>query len=1146
MFATTALVASAIASKLNGYRPDAQVTAKDIPHQVVEKVTTELNKAISHQQDNSDDNVSTTSSQTIYDESSDATYLKSALVDSFLEEALFSNSSKLENASAIHLLSGKNAIEYIAFALSDLSFVYSAFSTDYLGKSAEQWAQSGIQNVSRYPGKVIRMDTRAGALTAVQGAINYLDNVQGQAHKPQLSILTSSESLLAMIPNMHALALQRAPVVFHVSAHGLSSELERIPSLDTVLAARNTGFVYLASNSVQEAHDMALVAYLVSQELQLPVLHYIDGVKTANESESINIADYTAIKHQLRGSADVTVPLAQTGDAIEAILERTSKAFGRRYQMFEYSGHKEPDTVIVTLGAGSQSVQQALRQLNPYADRVGVLNARVFRPWSEERFLEALPHTTKRIIVLEQSELESDVVSNGPLYMDVACAVRFGQWVNGAKKPDLVAAKGSDLARITVSALKSLVFVSQTALRVDLESEEFAAAVADNEVVQPTAKVHSATFWDVNGDETARHIAHLLAGISSGAEHLVNINVIEDSYRPGGPVTHATIRLSTETSQQPATVTSEYIAVQHHGLVKEYDILGSAATKAIVLLNGPWSTGDEIESKLPADFKLVSTQKDIQLYTIDAAKIARECSLDEVRGAKLVFELAYLNLVNSKPLKRVTDFTSRIAGLYDDVVGSAAKEVGQYVKDINSKVEQELKKIDLLPPWTILESEFKNLPKIPVSRAAKNEDKTQAQVGDVAQINKYHQAAFNLMFKEAYNSSLELRPDQREQNFLVTVTENKRLTPTSYDRNVFHLEFDTTNTGLKYDIGEALGVHGHNDEQEVAKFLSWYGLKGSDVVQVPVNGESSIYETRTILQLFTQTLDVFGRPTKKFYEELAEFATDEKEKGRLLFLVSDEGKAEYKKRVDDTVTYNDVLHEFTSAKPPVERLVRMISHIKPRHYSIASSQRMHPNSVHLLVVAVDWKRQDGEVRYGQCTRYLANLKVGDKVTVSIKPSVMKLPPRDTQPIIMAGLGTGMAPFRAFLQERAVAKASGVEVGPIVLYFGSRHRSMEYLYGEELEAYHEEGLLSHLGLAFSRDQKEKIYIQMKMQEDGKMLHDYLMNQEGYFYLCGPTWPVPDVKAAIMEGLREYGGIENAAASELIEEWKEKERYILEVY
>lgn len=162
---------------------------------------------------------------------------------------------------------------------------------------------------------------------------------------------------------------------------------------------------------------------------------------------------------------------------------------------------------------------------------------------------------------------------------------------------------------------------------------------------------------------------------------------------------------------------------------------------------------------------------------------------------------------------------------------------------------------------------------------------------------------------------------------------------------------------------------------------------------------------------------------------------------------------------------------------------------------------------------------------------------------------MKLPPSDKQPIIMAGLGTGAAPFRAFMQHRAWQRSQGIEVGPLLYYFGSRYRSQEYLYGEEIEAYIASGIISHAGLAFSRDGKDKVYIQHKMMADKKLLAD-LMSGKGdeaaYFYLCGPTWPVPDVYEALVGSLVEEKGMERKRAEEFIEELKEEERYVLEVY
>ena len=158
----------------------------------------------------------------------------------------------------------------------------------------------------------------------------------------------------------------------------------------------------------------------------------------------------------------------------------------------------------------------------------------------------------------------------------------------------------------------------------------------------------------------------------------------------------------------------------------------------------------------------------------------------------------------------------------------------------------------------------------------------------------------------------------------------------------------------------------------------------------------------------------------------------------------------------------------------------------------------------------------------------------------------QLPPSDLQPLILAGLGTGAAPFRAFLQHRAMIKSQGKPVGPLYYYFGSRHQSKEYLYGEEIEAFILDQTITRAGLAFSRDGRKKVYIQHKMVEDGKELARMLFKDEGVFYLCGPTWPVPDVYEALVSGLVEHFNFNEKDAGDYLEGLKEEERYVLEVY
>ncbi|KAK5691322.1 sulfite reductase [NADPH] flavoprotein component, partial [Elasticomyces elasticus] len=210
--------------------------------------------------------------------------------------------------------------------------------------------------------------------------------------------------------------------------------------------------------------------------------------------------------------------------------------------------------------------------------------------------------------------------------------------------------------------------------------------------------------------------------------------------------------------------------------------------------------------------------------------------------------------------------------------------------------------------------------------------------------------------------------------------------------------------------------------------------------------------------------------------------------------------------------------------------------------------KVTPKTVALMIVAVTWTDPQGRDRFGMATRYMSRLRPGTPVAVSVKPSVMKLPPKSTQPLIMAGLGTGLAPFRAFCQHRALEKSQGKEIGAVLLYMGSRHQREEYCYGEEWEAYQEAGVVTLLGAAFSRDQPEKIYIQDRMRQTLPDIIKAYVHEEGAFYLCGPTWPVPDVTAVLEEAIaiEAKNNGKKVETRKEIEKLKDEERYVLEVY
>ncbi|KAI7908169.1 uncharacterized protein BX663DRAFT_493266 [Cokeromyces recurvatus] len=1119
MFSSVALVASLVKSAAfptNNVLNDKEQIITDISPDLVKAVTAELKKEI--------DAVSTTESQvTIVDE--ETTIVLQSRVRNAIQYLL----TPYSEDSKVKLLDANHSVSYIAYGLSDIVFVYSGLASDEysLGQELSNWASSAVRNVNHQLVKVVQMETRAGALQAVQGVL-------ADSQEKSVSVLTTSQALLSMIPNLQALALNHQPVVFHVAAQSVDQDLIPSPSLDAVLTARNTGAILLSSANAQEAHDMAIVAHLLAHSVHLPVIHFFNGVTAAKQIEKVNLTSYVQLA-QLRATPHHTVQ-SLSSYYTESYKTTQTLLAQFNYKPFEYTGAEDAETVLVALNATAASIDQAVQRATEYLKTsVGLVRVRVFRPWSESDFITILPKSVRRVVVLEEG---AGLYSfNGPLYLDIAASIRFGSLAHD-RRPRLVSAQASDYSHLHATHLPSLIKEAELENFINLAAEPFSDSISDETVaLEKSDAAWSAIFWDSVKDNTATaalHDAHLLEALQPD----VKARVRHDAYRLGGPVTQTHLTYGPLT-----TAPHRYIEIHNVSLIREYNTLANAAQGATIVLHGPWKHGDELEGILSNEFKFGLTHINAKLYTVDASRIAQEHELN-IKSSHLIWEAVFLILSQQQQQQYLVD---QLSALYEELEFDETKyTLTDLITRVVNSVKDGLTEVELLPPWTILEVSDDVLPSTPLDRlvnaqedVAKNEDDT-AEVN----VNRWHKAAWHFMFNEAYHTETEIRPDLHEKTFLIRVSENRRLTPESYDRNVFHIEFDTTESNLRYELGDALGVHGHNDYQEVQDFLDWYGLNGNDVISIKTN-EDDTEQVRSVFQLFSQTLDIFGRPSKKFYESLAAYATDPKEREQLLYLISPEGKEDFKKRVDDTVTYEDLLREFISVKPPLEVLVQLIAPIKPRHYSIASSQKMYNHAVHLLVVAVDWEVK-GKKRHGQCTRYLSRLNVGDQVTVSIKPSVMKLPPLDSQPVIMAGLGTGMAPFRAFIQERYLAKLAGKEVGPVVLYFGSRHRSMEYLYGEELEAYHADGVLSHIGLAFSRDQKEKVYIQHKMMEDAEMLSDYLMNKKGHFYLCGPTWPVPDVKDAVVHGLTKYGGVDATTASALIEEWKEKESYILEVY
>lgn len=381
-----------------------------------------------------------------------------------------------------------------------------------------------------------------------------------------------------------------------------------------------------------------------------------------------------------------------------------------------------------------------------------------------------------------------------------------------------------------------------------------------------------------------------------------------------------------------------------------------------------------------------------------------------------------------------------------------------------------------------------------------------------------------LAFPEEFGSHFEPPKDE----FPSIVCAYKRLTPQDYGRDIFHITLSVGSTN--YEVGDAIGIRAQNCIRRVNDFLSKYKLDGGEIVSWGV--DTNEMATTTIRRCLIHFLDIFGPVNKKFYTYLSKKCTSRYEKLRLAHLGTDDKEGA---KVNKTYarTFANILLQFGSATLSPQEIVDNIPKIKARHYSIASSSKNTPGFVDLLVSKVVWKTPDGKRNNGQCSSFLSKLRPGEKVSVSFMKSILKLPNDSRIPVIMAGLGTGMAPFRAFIKELSYRRDIGLSVGQATLFFGARHEATEFLYGSELRNYEKEGWLD-LKLAFSRDQKRKIYIQHKIKEYGEDVRRILEDEGGYFYLCGPTWPVNDIKKALTDA-----GVD-------VERMKKEGRYMIEVY
>ena len=372
-------------------------------------------------------------------------------------------------------------------------------------------------------------------------------------------------------------------------------------------------------------------------------------------------------------------------------------------------------------------------------------------------------------------------------------------------------------------------------------------------------------------------------------------------------------------------------------------------------------------------------------------------------------------------------------------------------------------------------------------------------------------------------------PGSNKSNpYAAALITNKRLSGEQSAKDIRHFEFDLTDSGLKYEAGDALGVIPVNEPSLVSLLLTQLNAD----YQTPVPGFD-----RSLGDLLTYQFEI-SEPSRKLIEWVGQNTTNQEL--RHVLQHDDKDALGVWLWGKDTL---DLLQLELTRSLPVPEFVALLRPLQHRAYSISSSSKAHPNQVHLTVASVRY-HSGGRNRGGVCSTYLAErVRRGEKPAIFISPNkAFRVPANNSAPLIMVGPGTGIAPFRAFLQERQATGAQGKNW----LFFGDQHQEHDFIYREELTGWHDSGLLTRLDLAFSRDQEKKIYVQTRMLEQGAELYAWL--QEGaYFYVCGDASRMAkDVDSALYEVVRQFGGLSSERAADYIDQLKKEKRYLRDVY
>jgi pyruvate-ferredoxin/flavodoxin oxidoreductase len=570
-------------------------------------------------------------------------------------------SPETQNSPAVPFatLDGNEAAASVAYRLSETVAIYPITPSSPMAEWCDQWSAAGRKNLYGTVPRLVEMQSEAGAAGALHGMVQV-----GSLS----TTFTASQGLLLMIPNMYKIAGELLPFCMHVTARTLATHaLSIFGDHSDVMACRQTGFALLSSASVQEAQDLACIAHAATLEARVPFLHFFDGFRTSHEVAKIReltdqqlgemMGEYALAvqafrRHGLspdrpciRGTAQNPDVFFQAREAcnpfydrapgiVQDAMNRFAGITGRQYRLFDYTGHPEAERVVVIMGSGGETAQPTAAWLNEHGEKTGVLKVRLFRPFSIEAFVAALPAATRRIAVLDRTK-EPGAVGE-PLYLDVVAALREGIDKGMASfdaEPSVIGGRYGLSSKEFTPAMVKAIFDE---LKRHTPKNHFTAGIVDD--VTHTSLPFDAEF-DIEPKEVVRAVFFGLGADGTVGANKNSIKIIGEEtslYAQGyfvydskksGAVTISHLRFGPQPIHSPFLLKrADFVACHQWPFLERYNVLEYASEGATLLLNSPYGPED-VWGHFPVEIQREIIDRNLKCYVIDAYPVAKAAGM---------------------------------------------------------------------------------------------------------------------------------------------------------------------------------------------------------------------------------------------------------------------------------------------------------------------------------------------------------------------------------------------------------------------------------------------------------------------------------------------------------------------------------------